>query len=251
VLGQHVSPLPAGTVGIRAGVSFAGSDTLRITMYGRGAHGSRPDVSVDPVVMAAATVMRLQTVVSREVAATDAAVVTVGALRAGTKENIIPDDAELLLSIRTFEPAVRDTVMNAIRRIVEGEAVTAGAPRPPEIAHTMSFPSVVNDAEAVRRTAAAFEAEFGAGRVGDPGPVTGSEDVGILADAAGAPCAYWLLGGADPAAYAGASSMSDVEKIVAGLPSNHSPLFAPVIEPTLTTGVTALTRAARAWLPVG
>jgi hippurate hydrolase len=249
VLGQHVSPLPAGVIGLRSGPSFAASDTVRVTMHGRGGHGSRPEVCVDPVVMAAATVMRLQTVVSREVAGNDTAVLTIGALRAGTKENIIPDDAEMLLSVRSFDPAVRETVLAAIRRIVHGEASTAGAPKPPEIENTMSFPAVINDEGAVTRTREAFQEAFGADQVVDPGPVTGSEDVGLLAQAAGAPCAYWLLGGADPKQFNGATDIAAVEKIVAGLPSNHSPRFAPVIEPTLRVGVTALVRAAHAWLP--
>jgi amidohydrolase len=248
VLGQHVSPLPAGVLGLTAGPCFAAADTLKITLYGRGGHGSRPEVCVDPVVMAASTVMRLQTIVSRNLAAADPAVVTVGALRAGTKENIIPEEAELRLSIRTFEPTVRETVMASVERIVNGEAAAAGAPKPPRIDQLTSFPPVVNDPDAVARTKLVFEAEFGPAAIIDPGPVTGSEDVGILARAAGAPCVFWLLGGADPANFAGASSLADVQKKVAELPSNHSPLYAPVIEPTLTTGITALTTAAREWL---
>ena len=118
VLGQHVAPFPAGFLAVRAGTAFAAADSLRVTMFGRGAHGSRPEVSVDPVVMAAATVLRLQTIASREIAGTDTAILTVGALRAGTKENIIPDDAELLLSLRTFDPSVRGRVLEAIDRIV-------------------------------------------------------------------------------------------------------------------------------------
>ncbi len=226
------------------------SRLCKIIMYGRGAHGSRPEVSVGPVVMAAATVMRLQTVVSREVPATETAVLTIGALRAGTKENIIPDDAELLLSIRTFEPSVLAKVMAAIERIVNAEAAAAGAPKPPEITHMQSFPAVINDADSVARTRPGFEAEFGAERIVDPGAVTGSEDVGILARAAGVPCVYWLLGGADPKEFAGATDLAAIQKIVASLPSNHSPLFAPVIEPTLQTGVAALVRAAHTWLPL-
>jgi hippurate hydrolase len=249
VLGQHVAPLPAGVIGLRAGPSFAASDALQVIMYGRGAHGSRPEVSIDPVVMAAATVMRLQTVVSREVAAAETAVLTIGALRAGTKENIIPDDAELLISIRTFEPHVRDTVLSAIERIVNAEAIAAGAPKPPQITQTMSFPAVVNDPDAVARTRLAFEDEFGAHLLVDPGPVTGSEDVGILASAAAAPCVFWLLGGADPTAFAGATDVAAMQRVLHGLPSNHSPLFAPVIEPTLQLGLTALLRAAQTWLP--
>ena len=198
VLGQHVAPFPAGFLAVRAGTAFAAADSLRVTMFGRGAHGSRPEVSVDPVVMAAATVLRLQTIASREIAGTDTAILTIGALRAGTKENIIPDDAELLLSLRTFDPAVRRRVLDAINRIVHGEATTSGAPRAPEVELTMSFPAVVNDLAAVDRSRPAFAALLGADRVLDPGVVTGSEDVGLLATAAEAPCVFWLLGGGDP-----------------------------------------------------
>jgi len=247
VLGQHVAPLPAGVIGLRVGPAFAGADSLRVTLHGRGAHASRPDTSVDPVVMAAATVMRLQGVVSREVAGSDIAVVTVGALRAGTAVNVIPDDAELLISVRTYTAEVRTRVLEAITRIVRAEAAASGAPRDPDIEVLGSFPAVVNDPVAAARIGRALAA---AGRVViDPGPVTGSEDVGILAAAAGAPCVYWLLGGADPAMFAGASTVDEIAARVAQLPSNHSPLFAPVIEPTLTAGVGALVAAARDWLP--
>jgi hippurate hydrolase len=248
VLGQHVSPAPAGLLALREGAAFAAADSLRVVLHGRGGHGSRPETTVDPVLMAAATVMRLQGIVSREIAAADTAVVTIGALRAGTKENIIPDLAELLLSVRSFDPAVRDKTIAAIERIVRAEAAASAAPADPEIISTGSFPAVINDAAACARTREAFAGD--GLLVLDPGPVTGSEDVGLLATAAGAPCVYWLLGGADPALFAQAGSIEAARAIVAGLPSNHSSLYAPVIEPTLQTGITALTCAARAWLPV-
>jgi amidohydrolase len=248
VLGQHVSPIPAGLLGLRAGPAFAASDPLRVVLHGRGGHGSRPETSVDPVVLAAATVLRLQTIVSRELAPADHAVVTVGALHAGTVENVIPDQAELLLSVRTYDEQVRVKTLAAIERIVRGEAATAGAPADPEIAAMTSTPPVVNDPAACARLTEAFNQGIGPGLVLDPGPVSGSEDVGLLASAAGAPCAYWLLGGADPALFANITSIEEARAIVNGLPSNHSPWFAPVIEPTLRTGVTALTCAARAWL---
>jgi amidohydrolase len=251
VLGQHVSPLPAGLLGLRTGPAFAGSDSLRVVLHGQGGHGSRPETSVDPVVMAAATVMRLQGIVSREVAATETAVVTVGALHAGAKENIIPEEAELLLSVRTYSETVRAKTLAAIERIVRGEAVTSGAPTDPEIIHLGSFPPVVNDEAASARVAEAFASGLGKGLVMDPGLVTGSEDVGLLATAAGAPCVYWLLGGADPALFAQVTSVAEAESIIRSLPSNHSPLFAPVIEPTLQTGITALITAARAFLAPG
>ncbi|NED34690.1 amidohydrolase [Streptomyces sp. SID8499] len=251
VLGQHVAPLPAGYLGLHPGPAFAASDSLRVVLHGRGGHGSRPEACVDPVVMAAATVMRLQGVVSREVAGTSTAVVTVGALHAGTKPNIIPDRAELLLSIRTFEPGVREGVLAAVERIVRAEAVSSGAPREPEIVRTESFPAVVNDPAACERTSAALTGALGAGRLVDPGPATGSEDVGVLAEAVGAPCVYWLLGGADPVAFASARTFEELADVARRQPSNHSPHFAPVVEPTLTTGITALTAAAREWLGQG
>ncbi|MFF8187990.1 amidohydrolase [Microbacterium sp. NPDC016588] len=248
VLGQHVAPLPAGAIGLRTGAAFAASDSLRVVLYGRGGHGSRPEATVDPVVLAAAVVLRLQTIVSREIAGSQTAVVTVGAIHGGEAGNVIPDSVELKLSIRTFDPAVREQVLAAVRRIVDGEAATAGAERMPLIESLYSFPAVVNDAGAVERVRAAFAAALGPVQVVDPGVVTGSEDVGILAQAAGAPCAYWLLGGGDPAAFAGLASVEEIARKTASLPSNHSPHFAPVIEPTLRIGVGALSAAALAWL---
>jgi hippurate hydrolase len=248
VIGQHVAPLPAGALGVRTGAAFAASDALRITLFGRGGHGSRPEATVDPVVLAAATILRLQTVVSREIAATETAVVTVGAVHAGTAANIIPDSAELRLSIRTFDPDVRQRVLAAIERIVRAEALAAGADREPVIETEYSFPAVVNDAVAADRVRTAFAEAMPAVMVVDPGVVTGSEDVGILAVEAGAPCVYWLLGGADPAHFAGLTSLDEITATVASLPSNHSPQFAPVIEPTIGVGVSALVAAARAWL---
>ena len=246
VLGQHVAPLAAGMVAVHAGPSFAAADALRIVMYGRGGHGSRPEATVDPIVMAAATVMRLQTVVSREVAGTEMAVLTIGSLHAGAKDNVIPDQAELGLTLRTFDPHVRDRVLAAITRIVTAEASASGAPRDPDIVPIESFPAVVNDAAATDRIRAAFTARFGEQRVIDPGVVTGSEDVGVLATASGAPCMYWLLGGTDPATFAAAYAAGTMAR---DIPSNHSPQFAPLIQPTLDTGVAALVAAATTWMP--
>jgi hippurate hydrolase len=246
VLGQHVMPLPAGVLGLHAGPAMAGADALRVVLHGAGGHGSRPETTVDPVLMAAATVLRLQGVVSRELAAAETAVLTVGALRAGTAANIIPDRAELLLSLRHFNDAVHDKARAAIDRIVRAEAAASGATREPEIITEVSFPVLVNDADAGARLTERFNA--GVGLTLDPGPVTGSEDVGLLATAAGVPCVYWFLGGSDPALFAGVASIDEARVIVDGLPSNHSPLFAPVIDPTIRTGVAALTAAARTYL---
>jgi hippurate hydrolase len=141
VLGQHVMVGPAGAIGGRAGAITSAADSLQIRLFGRGAHGSMPQASIDPVVMAAATVMRLQTIVSRELAAAEAAVVTIGSLQAGTKENVIPEEAVIKLNVRSFDEGVRQRVLAAIERIVNAEAAASGAPRPPEITSLDHIPS--------------------------------------------------------------------------------------------------------------
>ncbi|TFD87019.1 amidohydrolase [Cryobacterium lactosi] len=248
VLGQHVSPLPAGVVAIQPGLAFAAADGIRITFHGRGGHGSRPETTVDPIVMAAATVLRLQTVVSREIAATESLVLTIGSLHAGTKNNIIPDTAELLISMRSFDTDVRDRAITAIRRIAVGESRAAGAPQEAAVDVYESFPCVVNEPAAAERTRASLIEHFGPGAVITSGAVTGSEDIGVLADAAGAACSFWLLGGSDPALFASATTVEETIRIVNQQPSNHSPTYAPVIQPTLDNGVAALAAAARGWL---
>ena len=246
VLGQHVMPLPAGVLSVHGGPAMAAADALRVVLYGQGGHGSRPETTVDPILMAAAAVLRLQGVVSRELAASETTVLTVGALRAGTAPNIIPDQAELLLSLRTFNDKVHAKAREAIDRIIRAEAAASGALKEPEIMTTVSFPVLVNDPAACARLTDRFSA--GVGLTLDTGPVTGSEDVGLLATAVGAPCAYWFIGGSDPALFEGVTTVEQAREIVDGLPSNHSPLFAPVIDPTIRTGVAALTAAARDWL---
>jgi hippurate hydrolase len=245
VLGQHVGPAPAGTLGAHPGPAFAATDDLTIRMIGQGGHGSRPETTVDPILMASATVMRLQGIISREIAGSDTAVVTVGTLNAGTKSNIIPPDATLGINVRSYNPEVRDRVLAAIDRIARAEARASGAVEEPEIIPGFGFAALVNDPDATERTMAAFRAHFGADRVVDPGAVTGSEDVGGLATAADAPIVYWILGGADAHAFAAAAAAGRIEQ---DIPSNHSPHFAPVIQPTLATGVAALSVAARTWL---
>jgi len=243
ILGQHVMVGPAGAVAGRTGAITSAADSLQIRMFGRGAHGSMPQSSVDPVVMAAATVMRLQTVVSREVAANEAAVVTVGALQAGTKENVIPDEAIIKLNVRTFDEGVRKRVLAAIERIVNAEAAASGAPRPPEITSLDHYPLNVNDAEAAKRVAEAFRRHFPAERVRQTGPSPASEDFGSFGTEWHIPSVFWFVGGTDPDVYAEAKRTGRLNE----LPVNHSPLFAPVIHPTLQTGVETLVVAAQAW----
>lgn len=246
VLGQHVAPLPAGKIAGHAGPSYAASDSLRIRLVGKGAHGSMPEASVDPIVLAAATVMRLQTVVSREIPSTATAVLTVGSIHAGDAANVIPGYAEIQLNIRSYDTAVRSRILDSVERIVRGETATAGAPDEPTITEIERFPVVTNDSAALRKTLDAFGDWLGHGNILDPGAGAGSEDVGILATSCGAPLSYWLLGGADPSLFT-TGDMTDPALLA--VPSNHSPHYAPVIEPTLPIGVRALVIAARTWLP--
>ncbi|MBJ6724169.1 M20 family metallopeptidase [Geomesophilobacter sediminis] len=244
VLGQHVMLGAAGEIAGSAGPITSAADSLQIRLFGRGAHGSMPQASVDPVVMAAATVLRLQTVVSREVAATEAAVVTIGALQAGTKENVIPDEAIIKLNVRTFDAAVRKRVLAAIERIVNAEADASGAPRRPEIIPLDRYPLNVNDEWASQRIADAFRAHFSPARVHHSGPAPASEDFGCFGTAWEVPSVFWFVGGTDTETYAKAKATGTLNE----LPVNHSPQFAPVIHPTLETGVEALVVAALAWL---
>ena len=247
VLGQHVMVGPAGTVAGRSGAITSAADSMQIRLFGRGAHGSMPQASIDPVVMAAATVMRLQTIVSREVAASEAAVVTVGALQAGTKENVIPDEAIIKLNVRTFDAGVREHVLASIERIAKAEAAASGAPREPEITTLDHYPLNVNDPEASRRVLDAFRGYFGADRARETGPAPASEDFGSFGSEWHSPSVFWFVGGTDPAVYAKAKEAHRLNE----LPVNHSPLFAPVLHPTLRTGVEALVVATRAWLSGG
>ncbi|GAA4475753.1 M20 family metallopeptidase [Rhodococcus olei] len=235
VLGQHVMPGPVGSIFASPGTAMAAARSVQIRLFGRGGHGSMPDQCVDPVVMGAATVLRLQTLVSREVSPTNPAVVTVGSFQAGSKENVIPDEAVLKVNTRAFETHVAAQLAEGIERIANAEAEASRAPKPPEITELNSFPLTVNDTDATRRTLGVLRGLLGDDKVFEIGPVAGSEDVGDLATELGVPLAYWFLGGFD---------------VVDGkpLPSNHSPQFAPVIRPTLDTGVAALVTAALEWL---
>jgi hippurate hydrolase len=244
VLGQHVMTGPAGVIGSREGVITSAGDSLQIRLFGRGAHGSMPQASIDPVVMAASTVMRLQTIVSREVAATDTVVLTIGALQAGTKENVIPGEALIKLNLRTFDEEVRKRVLAAIERIVNAEAAASGATKAPEITALDRYDLVRNDPEATRRVADAFRHHFPTDRVVEVRPTTASEDFGSFGAEWRSPSVFWFVGGTDPDLYAKAKADGRLGE----LPTNHNPRFAPVIHPTLETGVEAMVTAALAWL---
>jgi hippurate hydrolase len=178
------------------------------------------------------------------VAAAEAAVVTVGALQAGTKENVIPDEALIKLNVRTFDAGVRKRVLAAIERIVNAEAEASGAPRKPEITTLDHYPLNVNNPEASQRVVEAFRAHFGAERVRETGPAPASEDFGSFGSEWRSPSVFWFVGGTDPEVYAKAKSANRLNE----LPVNHSPKFAPVIHPTLRTGVETLVVATQEWL---
>ncbi|MDR3606967.1 MAG: peptidase dimerization domain-containing protein [Oligoflexia bacterium] len=233
------------TTGVgKAGVITSAGDSLQIRMFGRGAHGSMPQASIDPVVMAASTVLRLQTIVSRELAPTEAAVVTIGALQAGTKENVIPDEAIIKLNVRTFDEGVRQRVLDSTHRIVNAEATASGAPKAPEFKVIDHYPLTKNDPEATRKVLNSLRNYFPADRIHETEPTSASEDFGCFGAEWGAPSVFWFIGGTDPDLYAKAQASNRLRD----LPTNHSPRFAPVLHPTLETGVLAMISAAMAWL---
>jgi len=244
ILGQHVMVGSSGVIGTRSGVITSAGDSFEIRMFGRGAHGSMPQFSIDPVIMAAATVLRLQTIVSRELAPTDAAVVTVGSLQAGTKENVIPEEAVIKLNVRTFDEDVRKRVLAAIERIVNAEAEASRAPKKPEITPLDRYAFVKNDPEATKRAIEAFQSYFPEDRVKETQPTTASEDFGSFGTGWQSPSVFWFVGGTDPETYAKAKKSGTI----ADIPTNHNPRFAPVIHPTLEAGVEAMVVAAQAWL---
>lgn len=243
-LAQHVLPGVAGTVGTRPGPFLTAADSMKITVYGRGGHGSMPQNTVDPVVLAALIVIRLQTVVSREVAPGETAVLTVGSSHAGTKSNIIPDQAVLQLNLRSYSQQTRQRMMDAIQRIVRAECQASRSPRDPDFETFDSFPLTDNDPGATSRVAAAFQAHFG-DRADEAGQQTASEDFSDVPRAAGIPYTYWAIGGTDPDAYRAAEKAGRIQD---DIPANHSPKFLPVLQPTLRTGTEALVTAALAWL---
>ncbi|GAB3465798.1 amidohydrolase [Actinophytocola sediminis] len=249
-LGQHVISAPSEHLYVCPGVFMAAADSLRVTVFGRGGHGSAPQTTVDPIVIAAAIVLRLQTIVSREIAATDVAVVTVGAIRAGSKENVIPAEAELKLNIRTFDPGVRLRILAAVERIVLAEAAAAGAPRDPEIALINDFPLLVNDDEATRKVLASFTEAFGEDTVHVVGSKPASEDFGRFGTAAAVPSVFWNFGAFERGLYAdpGKPQLAVAE---GAAPGNHSSQFVPNdVEPALRRAVEALLTAAANWLTI-
>ncbi|MEU1180248.1 amidohydrolase [Streptomyces sp. NPDC005820] len=248
LFGQHAAPGLAGFYPHTPGLTLSASDDVEVVVYGVGGHGSRPESTVDPVVTAAYVVTRLQTVVSREVAAGESAVLTVGSFHAGTKPNIIPAEARLSLNVRTRDDRVRERVLTAIRRIVEGECAAAGCPVPPEVTVLPGYPNTVNDPALDGEIATVHRRLFGEHTVFDFGGTMGSEDFSLLAPQ-GVPYDYWYVTSTPAAVWEAAPGEELMEKF-ANVPGNHSPLFAP--DPAvLVPGVRTLVSAALSRLAAG
>src|ERR1051326_2669033 len=235
------SDLEAGKVAYCPGFALANSTSVEITIRGLGGHGSKPEATKDPIVVAAQTILPLQTIVSRENSPLDPAVVTVGSIHGGTKSNIIPDEVKLQLSVRSYREEVRQRILSSIERITKNIAAAAGIPddRAPivKVSDTEVTPATYNDPKLTERLAGAFERTLGASNVVKWPPIMGSEDFGRFSlDNQIPSCMFWL-GAVEPA------RVEASKKSGKPLPSLHSSLFEPLPEPTLRTGVKAMTAA--------
>ena len=229
---------PAGQIGVTPGYALANVDSVDITIYGRGGHGSAPQATVDPIVIAARTVVALQTIVARENDPRDPAVVTVGSIHGGTKHNIIPDEVKLQLTVRSYKDEVRKRLLSAIERIAKAEAAAANAPKEPTVTASEGGNATYNDPALAKRLMTAFAAAFGSSRVVETQPIMAAEDFGEIGKAAGAPSVIFWVGGVEKAKY------EEVRGDATRLPSLHSSLWAPDREPTIKTGAATLAVAA-------
>jgi hippurate hydrolase len=228
------SDAPAGTVSIVPGFGMASVDSVDITIFGRGGHGAKPNTTVDPVVIAARTVLTLQTLVSREKDPLEPAVVTVGSIHGGTRPNIIPDEVKLQITVRTYNPAVRKQLLDGIGRIARAEAAAASAPREPEMKVSDSQDATYNDPALAHRLETALEGALGKANVSEGRPEMVAEDFGEFGKAAGAPSVLLRVGAVEPKKFAAATAAGTP------LPSLHSATFAPDREHTIRTATTAL-----------
>jgi amidohydrolase len=224
--------LPYGKVGITPGYAKANADSVRITVFGKGGHGALPNTTVDPVLIAARIAVTVQSIVSREIKPGDAAVITIGYIQAGSKNNIIPDEARMGFTVRSYKPDVRQHLLAGIERVAKAEAMAAGAEKMPLIEKYESTSAVYNDPVLTQHLASTLEGVLGKGTVVTEEPIMTSEDYSYFVDQ-GIPSFYFTLGVADP------QKLAEAKSAGGQLPSNHSPLFAPVPEPSIKTGVTA------------
>ena len=240
VLAEHDSnDVPAGSISIKGGPMLASANSLTVTMRGIGGHGSQPQSGKDPILLAAEFVLVAQTIVSRQIDPQQPAVLSVGTIHGGTKNNIIPDEVTMGLTLRTYSPAVRDAIIADVRRTAEGLAQAYGVPadRMPIVTLGESTPATLNDPALAERLRISASAALGKERVLEP-PVMGSEDVGLFSLDGKIPAVMYWLGAADPA------KLEESRKTGVPLPSLHSALFAPVYIDAIPTGVTAMTAMA-------
>jgi len=232
VIALHDIPaLPSGSVGYTSGPALSSADSVDLRIFGKGGHGAHPEASVDPIVIAARTILALQTLVSRENDPLDPAIVTVGSIHGGTKHNIIPDEVKLQLTVRAFRESVRQRLLSGIARIAKAEAEAAGAPKPPEMKIVdVSSHVTVNDPALTGRVAAALRGELGDAKVSAIPPETASEDFSEFG-LAGVPSVIYRLGATEPGAWEAANRSGT------SLPSLHSALFAPDRKATIETGI--------------
>ncbi|KAF2653565.1 metal-dependent amidase/aminoacylase/carboxypeptidase [Lophiostoma macrostomum CBS 122681] len=249
-IGAHVMPFRSGVIGTKHGLIASSADRFQLRIEGRQAHASTPHVSIDPIVQAASTIMRLQSIVSREVDPSDFAVVTVSAFHAGDAENIIPSHADLKIDVRAGIPATRERVLAAVQRIISAEASASGNAKVPKLQPTTNFPLLFNDSGVTSALEKTFSEHFEVGEHAYNANIPrlqGSEDFGILATAIGKPSCFFLYGGTDPQVWDRAEGEGKLHE----LPGNHSPLFAPVVQPTLGKGVDGYVAAALTFLGKG
>ena len=228
------SDLPAGTVGYIPGYSHANVDSVDITIYGKGGHGAMPQTTVDPIVIAARTVLALQTIVSREIDPRDPAVITVGSIHGGTKHNIIPDSVHLQLTVRSYKPETRKHLLASIERIAKAESQAGNAPKPPLVEFSDASDSVYNDPKLTERVAAVLRKRLGNDKVVEMPPKMVAEDFSEYGKA-GVPSVMFFVGAVNPAKYEAAKASGT------RLPSLHSSQFAPDVKPTLETAIEAET----------
>jgi hippurate hydrolase len=225
---------PAGKVLIVPGFGMASVDSVDLTIFGRGGHGARPHKTIDPVMLAARTVVALQTLVSREKDPLEPAVITVGSIHGGTKHNIIPDEVKLQMTVRTYNPAVRKQLLEGIARIAKAEAASANAPREPEMKVSESQDATYNDPALAHRLEAALAARLGKDNVVEGKPDMVAEDFGEIGKAAGIPSVLIRVGAVEPKKYAAAAAADSP------LPSLHSATFVPDRERTIRTAASVL-----------
>ncbi|KAK0721314.1 putative hippurate hydrolase [Apiosordaria backusii] len=244
LLGQHVVKTEAGTIQIRSGPALSACDCFDVRLFGKGGHGSSPHKCIDPVYAACFTVVRLQGIVSREVDPANYAVVTCVYLRTANAINIVPDTVDMKVDVRTYDPAVRERVVAAVKRVIRGESEASGLLKEPQIVQTDDIPAIINDDNVVKVLERVFREHFGGNTISEMVRDTGSDDFSIFAEAQNIPCTYWNIGGVDPAIWQEAKRKGTIDE----LPGNHSAHFAPVISPTIRTGIDALAVASLAYL---